>query len=154
MTEERVIAKIEKFAKTMLRDVIILDNDDGSYELYDAYYVVPNKNGSYTVNVPFKCTTKVFSVLKNAVAWCTFDKRRLYTASNRIEVLDLLLNSCDVSIKIHSRFIKNSNDDAIRTIHTAKLNEEKLKRYYMKQEMESYLVESKVWQEKQFNKVR
>jgi sulfur carrier protein ThiS len=88
--------------------------------------------------------------LKNAVAWCTFEKRNKFYQSTRIEQLDTAIGSINVSINIHQTLIKKSKELDKKMIYIAKLNEERLRRKSMATEMNSYIVESKYWQTKKF----
>lgn len=155
---EQLATKFEKFARKALskqaQSILVFDNDDGSYELFNSYFVKPNGKGMYTVDVPHKCTSKIFSSLKNAVTWCVLNKRNQYKAMVRVEELDMLLTGCEISIQINMRLVKKAQDTSVKLIHLAKLSEARMKLKAMQEELESYVISSKNWQESQFDKVK
>ena len=147
--------QLEKLMKTdfvgNLEDVIIFQNPDNSYELFNTYHIDKNKDNEYVVKLHTTFTTHNFNILKHAVAWCTFDKRNMISHANRILKLDNLLAGLDVDISIHSKIFKNSKNSEDRLIVLAKLSEDKLKKRQITQELNMYISDSKRWQTKRFN---
>jgi hypothetical protein len=147
--------QLEKLMKTdfvgNLEDVIIFQNPDNSYELFNTYHIDKNKDNEYVVKLHTTFTTHNFNILKHAVAWCTFDKRNMISQANRILKLDNLLAGLDVDISIHSKIFKNSKNSEDRLIVLAKLSEDKLKKRQITQELNMYINDSKRWQNNRFN---
>ena len=154
MTSNKIIEKVTKFLTNeftqTVGNIAIFKNDDGSYELFDRYIISETKNDTFTVSIRNSYTIKIFNSLKNAVTWCTFEKRNKFYQSTRIEQLDTAIGSINVSINIHQTLIKKSKELDKKMIYIAKLNEERLRRKSMATEMNSYIVESKYWQTKKF----
>jgi hypothetical protein len=96
-------------------------------------------------------TEKVFYTLKNAVTWCTYDKRNKFYESNRIVELDNRLGGLEVDISIHYKLFKTVKDDNDKLIYLAKLNEDRTKKRSFTTELTRYVEESKTWQQKRFN---
>ena len=94
---------------------------------------------------------KSFNVLKNAVAWCTYDKRNNIYDTNRIYDLDNKLSSIDAAILVHQRLAKKAKKLEEKLIYLAKLGEEKMEKKQIVEELDRYVESSKIWQSKQFN---
>jgi hypothetical protein len=134
-----------------LEDVIIFQNTDGSYELFNMYHITKNENNEYIVTMHTTFTTHNFNTLKHAVAWCTFDKRNMFYQANRILKLDNLLAGLEVDISLHTKIFKNAKDTENRLIVLSKLSEDKLKKRRYTDELYTYINDSKKWQTKRFD---
>ena len=134
-----------------LEDVIIFQNTDGSYELFNMYHITKNNNNEYIVKMHTTFTIHNFNTLKHAVAWCTFDKRNMFYQANRILKLDNLLAGLEVDISLHTRLFKNAKTTDDRLIFLSKLSEDKLKKREFTDELYTYINDSKRWQTKRFN---
>jgi hypothetical protein len=147
--------QLEKLMKTdfveKLEDVIIFQNPDNSYELFNTYHINKNKDNEYVVKLHTTFTTHNFNILKHAVAWCTYDKRNMLQQANRILQLDSLLAGLEVDISVHSKIFKNSKNSEERLIVLAKLHEDKLKKRQITNELYTYINDSKRWQNRRFN---
>ena len=134
-----------------LEDVIIFQNTDGSYELFNMYHITKNENNEYIVTMHTTFTTHNFNILKHAVAWCTFDKRNMFSQANRILKLDNLLAGLEVDISLHTKIFKNAKDTDNRLIVLSKISEDKLKKRRYTDELYTYINDSKKWQTKRFD---
>ena len=147
--------QLEKLMKTdfvgQLEDVIIFQNTDSSYELFNTYHINKNNTNEYIVKMHTTFTTHNFNTLKHAVAWCTFDKRNMIYQSNRILKLDNLLAGLEVDISLHTKMFKNAKNTDDRLIFLSKLSEDKLKRRHITDELYTYINDSKKWQTRRFN---
>jgi len=147
--------QLEKLMKTdfvgQLEDVIIFQNPDNSYELFNAYHINKNDNNEYVVKMHTTFTSHNFNTLKHAVAWCTFDKRNLLYQSNRILKLDSLLAGLEVDISLHTKLFKKAKNTDDRLIFLSKLSEDKLKKRQFTEELYTYINDSKRWQTNRFN---
>jgi hypothetical protein len=147
--------QLEKLMKTdfvgQLEDVIIFQNTDSSYELFNTYHINKNNTNEYIVKMHTTFTTHNFNTLKHAVAWCTFDKRNMIYQSNRILKLDNLLAGLEVDISLHTKMFKNAKNTDDRLIFLSKLSEDKLKKRQITDELYTYINDSKKWQTNRFN---
>ena len=147
--------QLEKLMKTEflgnLEDVIIFQNTDNSYELFNTYHINKNNINEYVVTMHTTFTTHNFNTLKHAVAWCTFDKRNMLYQSNRILKLDNLLAGLEVDISLHTKMFKNAKNTDDRLIFLSKLSEDKLKKRQITDELYTYINDSKRWQTRRFN---
>lgn len=135
-----------------LEDVIIFQNPDGSYELFNTYIINKNKQNEYIVTMRTTHTTNFFNTLKHAVAWCTFDKRNMLYQATRILQLDSLLAGLDVDISLHTKIFKNTKDSNDKLIFLSKLSEDKMKKKQYTDELYRYINDSKKWQTKRFDR--
>jgi len=153
MIDAKAIEKLEKFIPKSyvqdLQNVIVYQNEDGSYELFNKYKIVKNKNNGYMVYI-WDSNPILFYSLKNAVAWCTYDKRNRILDAERIYYLDSGLMRVDAMIEQHQRLAKKSSTSDTKLIYLAKLTEEKLRKKQMAAEMSRYVYQSMLWQTKQF----
>ena len=131
--------QLEKLMQTefvgQLEDVIIFQNPDNSYELFNTYHINKNDTNEYIVKMHTTFTSHNFNNLKHAVAWCTFDKRNLIYQSNRILKLDNLLAGLEVDISLHTKMFKNAKNSDDRLIFLSKLSEDKLKKRQITDEL-------------------
>lgn len=131
-------------------DICIFKDEDGVYDLFNKYIITTNIDTSFTVESKTNYKKIEFSNLKNAFTWCVFDNKNGIKETDRIECLDKLLSSIDVSIDVHQRLVKRSKTMETKLIYLAKLNEDQLKRKYMLVEMASFMKTSKNVQSKKF----
>ena len=147
--------QLEKLMKTdfvgQLEDVIIFQNPDNSYELFNMYHINKNDTNEYVVKMHTTFTTHNFNTLKHAVAWCTFDKRNMLYQSKRILKLDNLLAGLEVDISLHTKMFKSAKNTDDRLIFLSKLSEDKLKKRRITDELYTYINDSKKWQTNRFN---
>ena len=148
--------QLEKFIKSNflgeLEDVIIFQNTDGSYELFNSYIIAKTVINEYIVTMTTTFTTHTFNELKNAVAWCTFDKRNMLYQADRILKLDNLLAGLEVDISLHTKIFKNTKNTDDKLIFLAKLSEDKIKKKKITDELYTYVSDSKRWQTKRFDR--
>lgn len=144
---ERVIT-VEDLRK--LQDIVIYEDDDGTYKLFGTYFIKKGKQ-EYIVGSNSWDKTFVFGNIKNAVSWCTFHKRNKIYEANRIIELDRKLGTAELEIKILKRKFAKADTLEEKLIYLAKLNENKLKKVAFNEELYSFVIESKNWQERRFN---
>lgn len=135
--------------KKKISDLFIVRENDGSYNLFGRYTVVP-ENNAYKVYVTGELEYYTFSSLRNAVTWCVFDKNNKYKEVKRIHELDELIGSLDVIIAQHTKLLQKTNSED-KYIYSAKLAEGKYKKKQAIQEIEKYANISRYWQRKKFN---
>jgi hypothetical protein len=147
MDESLFTKVISKKDIDALKDIIIFREASGEYNIYDRYVVSKNTDGIYTVTVLGTHTEKNFYKLKNAVAWCSFDKRTLYKDANRLHQLDQLIFGMDTEIQIHTGLIKKASTEEAKLIYLSKLTQEKAKKRNFTYELSHFLNDFKRWQD-------
>lgn len=132
-----------------LQDIIVFQEDDGSYVLFDRYVITQN-NSQYTVYRTGGNFVNHFYKLKYAVCWCIFDRRdRFYDCKNIIE-LDRQISSLEIDIQIHTKLANSVKNPGERSIFLAKLHEDRSRRNLVLFEMNKYVTESNTWQMNRF----
>ena len=140
---------IKSVIKDKIRDLFIVREDDGSYNLFGIYNISPTDKGDYVVNVYDENAAYNFYTLKHAVTWCVFDKNKKYKEVKRVHELDNLLVSLDAEIANHKRLLTKTEAEN-KYIYLAKLNEERLKRRKLQDEINQFAALSKYMQTKKF----
>jgi len=143
MIPDRDIEAFEKF--------VIFRDEKGNYNLYNKYDIKKNSDGTYTVNVLGTYTEKTFFKLKNAVTWCSFNKRRLIREATRIHQLDKFISSVDTQIHHYTQLIKKSKNVENKIIYLSKLTEDKAKKSMLTADLNNYIQAFQQWQTKAFD---
>lgn len=149
------IEKIEKFfSKDFIlkyKNLMIFQNENGSYDLFDRYTVSSKHNAGYKLVSKYNSTQKTFFSLKNAVSWCIFDYRNKFAERNRIEYLDAAIVSIESEIQVHKSLVnKKTINYEDKLVYYSKLSEELIKKKQFQEEMNSFVIQSKMWQVEKF----
>jgi len=144
---DNMIANSE-FAK--LQDVVIFQDTDGTYNLFNKYHIIKKDVNNITVSLNNGDDVNSFFSMKNAVCWCVLDKIGKYQLANRVIDLDMYLSSVEVHISIHSKLFKKAKKTEDKLIYLAKLNEDKFQKKTMSDELNQYIANSYAWQQKRF----
>lgn len=146
--------KLEKFFTKQLasdlKEVLIVQDDTGCYELFGKYIIEPQPNGLFRIIHLNYTEEHVFSSLKNAFTWCIFNKNRKLRESKRIKELDFLLDSVNTSLYQQSRLYLKAKTTESKSIYLAKMHENKVKKNIMLKEISGFINISRHWQQKQF----
>jgi hypothetical protein len=134
----------------VLKDLIIFQDNDGSYQLFNKYIIRKTTKG-FEVTSPLTDTNHIFFTLKTATAWCVFDKRDKFYEARRIIDLDLKLGSVDVDIQVHRKMFLKAKSPDDKLVYAAKLSEDKAKKKLMTEELDEYTADSKTWQNRRFD---
>lgn len=145
---DRMISTSE-FAK--LQDVVIFQDTDGTYNLFNKYHILKKDTNEAVVLLNNGDQIYSFFNIKNAVCWCVMDKLGKYSLANRVIDLDMNLSSVEVHISIHSKLFKKAKKTEDKLIYLAKLNQDKLQKKAMTEELSQYLRDSYYWQQKRFS---
>jgi len=154
MIEEKIVDKINKFlTKELIHnmgDFVIFKNENNTYELFNQYIIQPYINQGYKIICKFNSVEKTFSSVKNAVAWCVFDKNQKINECNRIQELDVFLDSVDLKIILCKRYLKKQRNLDSRLLYLNKLKENQERKKRLTGELDEFIKLSKYWQEKKF----
>ena len=94
---DNMIATSE-FAK--LQDVVIFQDIDGTYNLFNKYHIRKKDVNNIVVSLNNGDDVNSFFSMKNAVCWCVFDKIGKYQLANRVIDLDIF----DICQAAHQTF--------------------------------------------------
>jgi signal peptidase I len=154
MIEEKIVDKINKFLTKELilnmGDVVIFKNENNTYELFNQYIIQPHINNGYKIVCKFNSIEKTFSSVKNAVAWCVFDRNQKINECSRIQEIDILLDSIDVKIILCKRYLKRQKNLDSKLLYLNKLKENQDKKKRLNGELDEFIKLSKYWQDKKF----
>jgi hypothetical protein len=155
MFSEKIIRKIERVIPKdqikSLQDIVVYQDPDGTYQLFETYSI-EKIDSAYVVSSNSLSKNLSFSVLKNAVTWCTYDKRNKILDANTIIDLDHKLSRIDSDINIRQAMVKKAKNSEDKLIYIAKLGEDKLRRKQMVEQLDDYIRESRNWQIKRLSK--
>lgn len=156
MTEEQLFHNLKKIISApnlaTLIDTVVIKNEDGSYELFGKYLISHTKDGYEVTKNNCGNDPLIFGFLQNAVTWATLDKRNKIHESNRVLSLDQRLSGLDVSTQQHARLYKSSKDIDAKMLYLTKLQEDRLHKRAISDELRSYVDSSKEWQLSRFKK--
>ena len=144
---DKMISNSE-FAK--LQDVVIFKDTDGTYSLFNKYHIKKKDTNDVVVSLNNGDDVNSFFSMKNAVCWCVLDKIGKYQLADRVINLDMHLSSLEVHISIHSKLFKKAKKTEDKLIYLAKLNQDKLQKTAMSEELSKYIQDSYNWQQKRF----
>lgn len=154
MIDQKIIQKLEnsvlKNTLPMLKDVSVLQDANGDYQLFNKYTIRRTTDGVEVYGASVK-DSLIFHSLKNAVAWCTNDRRVNISTAKRIFELDKCLCGIETDIQQHQKLAKSAKTIDNKLVYLAKLGEDKRKKKRMTAEMEGYISESRRWQTKRLN---
>ena len=144
---DKMISNSE-FAK--LQDVVIFKDTDGTFNLFNKYHIRKKDATDIVVSLNNGDDVNSFFNMKNAVCWCVLEKIGKYQLADRVIDLDMHLSSVEVHISIHSRLFKKAKKTEDKLIYLAKLNQDKLQKTAMSEELSKYIQDSYNWQQKRF----
>jgi hypothetical protein len=101
--------EIERVFRQEFRNLLpnmIWQNDDGTYEVFDRYRIVP-ESGEYRV---FCSATDVgiFATTRTALSWCIADKNQAYNLARELQELDRKLTTLDNDITVRTALAERS----------------------------------------------
>lgn len=154
ITELEIEKKFDKIVTSdeikNLQSISIFEITTNKYLVFGKYYIYKKSKNNVDVLTYGGDLIHSFSNLRNAICWCIYDIRGRYNSCNRIIALDRNISSEEVQISVHERLFKKSKKMEDKLIFLAKLNEEKLKRKEMYNELEEYIHHSDIWQKKKY----
>lgn len=142
----------KSYIQRKIKEIFIVQENDGSYNLFGSYIVNQQPSGSYRVSVidsRYPIEFVELSSLKYAVSYCVFEKNNKRKEKQRLIELDETINSLNVNMAQHKKLAQKSSI-MDRNIHLAKLVETKLKKKQAIQEIEKYTALSRYIQSKKF----
>lgn len=142
----------KSYLQKKIKDLFIVQENDGTYNLFGTYIVCPQTNGTFRVNVvdsDYHRDAVELSTLKYAVSWCVFEKNNKHKERERLYELDQTLSSLNVNLAQHKKLAEKAQLPD-KFIYLAKLNEDKLKKRKAMEELEQYTTLSRYIQSKKY----
>lgn len=148
MNEKKKLAILQKIVTSTdlesLKDVLIYDTPYG-YDLFGEYSIT-KKSNKYIVTKENTDLFEVFYNLKLAIVWVTMYKRNRLIDSNRIRDLDMLLEGSMLSYEQHKKLFDSSKDVDQRSLYFIKLQEDKVRKTAIIDELNRFVISAKNWQ--------
>lgn len=141
----------DKRSLAHLSNMSIFEESPGEYSVFNRYFIIKTNDGIEVQNL-HRELIHAFSSMKNALCWCIYDKRGKYSTANRIMDLDRRLIAHKVSYDMHNKLFKKTKDTELSLIYLAKLNEDYIHKKRAQTEIERFVHESYVWQQRQYGK--
>ena len=97
----------KSYLANKIKDVFIVKEYDGSYNLFGTYIINLEKSGIFKItNMLDPYAEQVeFSTLKYAVTYCVFEKNRRDKETKRLKELDRYIGGLEVSIAQHKKLM-------------------------------------------------
>lgn len=140
------------YIQKKIKEVFIVHENDGSYNLFGSYVVNQQPTGVYKVSAidsKYPVDPVEFSSLKYAVSYCVFEKNNKRKEKQRLVELDEIINSLDVNMAQHQKLAQKASATD-KSIYLAKLLEDKLKKKQAISEIQRYTALSRYIQDKKF----
>ena len=114
--------EVERLFRQEFKDLmpnVIWQNDNGVYEVFDRYTIVPEQHGFRV----FCSATDigVFSHTRTALSWCIADKNRAYNTARELLTVDNKLSALKSDIAIRAAIGDRAQNPALREIILTKL---------------------------------
>jgi hypothetical protein len=133
-----------------LQDLVIFQDEDGSYNLFGKYIITKHSPFEYVVTAHPSSLDLSFGTLRNATAWCIMDKREKLYEARRIQELDRALSGLDLGVLQHQKMLRKAKTPDDQLIYFAKLTEERLRKKRILDELDGHVLNTKHWQTKRF----
>lgn len=119
--------------------IIIWQNDNGEYEAFNKYRIVP-ENPGYSVYINDDCQG-FFNSTRTAISWCVADKFHQYNLARDLLTYDTMLSNISNDIFVRTGVANKTQDHALRESIEIKLEP----KIIHKREIESLLNKCVNW---------
>jgi len=149
MTEDKEFKRVihDEFRNTIPN--LIWQEDDGSYEVFYKYRIIPEKPGFRVF-----CSASdigVFSSTRTALSWCIADKYKNYNLARNILTLDSKLTSLINDINVRAKIGDKSNQPLFRETIGTKLETKIIHKKKLENELVICVNRAKYLQQQGFN---
>lgn len=127
---------------------LIWQNDDGEYEVFGKYKIVPEKPG-YTVLINDDCKG-FFNNSKSAISWCVADKYQQYNLARDLLSYDNMLFNISNDIFVRAGIANKTKDQVLRENIEIKLELKILHKKQVQAQLDKCLNRAKYLQQKGF----
>ena len=114
--------EVERLFRQEFKDLmpnVIWQNDNGVYEVFDRYTIIPEQHG---FRVFCHATdVGVFAHTRTALSWCIADKNRAYNTARELLTVDNKLSALKSDIAIRAAIGDRAQNPALREIILTKL---------------------------------
>lgn len=121
--------------------------EDSTYILFGEYTIVKSRKG-YVVSKFGTDLEKPFHTPRNAVVWVSLYKRSKLADATKVETLDKILEGVMFNMDLYHDLVKKTKDTEKRLMYKVKLEECKVKKKQINDELDSFVRTTRAWQEK------
>jgi hypothetical protein len=148
---DRLTRMFNKKELQVLSETVIY-KDGEVYSLFDEYFIT-KEDGDYVLEKQGTSTVKHFFSLKNAVIWASLDKTNQIMDANRVAYLDTMLDGATANMEVHKALARTSKNLETKSTHIIKLQEDRMKKSQILEEIEVFARRVRRWQEKRFKQI-
>lgn len=155
MNERQLFDKLTRMFNKRELQVLsetVIYKDGDMYGLFDEY-TITKEDGDYILEKQGTSTVKHFFSLKNAVIWASLDKTNQIMDANRVAYLDTMLDGATANMEVHKELARTSKNLDSRSTHIIKLQEDRVKKAQILEELEVFARRVRRWQEKRFKQI-
>jgi hypothetical protein len=143
---------VERMFRQEFRDLmpnVIWQNDDGVYEVFGRYRIVPEPDGFRV----FCSATDVglFATTRSALSWCIADKNQAYNLARELHELDRKLAALNNDIATRSAIAEHSRRWEFRDPVATKLETKIIRRKQVENQLAKCINWAKYSQQRGFN---
>jgi hypothetical protein len=148
MISERDVERLFRREFSDLLPNVIYQNDDGIYEVFDRYRILP-ESGAFRV---FCSATDVglFGSTRSALSWCIADKNRAYNLARELKELDNKLTSLNNDIAVRTAMAERSRRWEFRDPVGTKLETKIIRRKQVENQLAKCISWAKYTQQRGF----
>lgn len=144
--------KLEEFARREFNDaadIVMMRNDDGDYELFGKYRIVPVAKNKYFVYC-YDNEVGMFTSSRTAVSWCIIDKHQEYNLARQLLNADRTLGLLNNDISVRSMMSQRNRQRDAREIIDTKLETKIIHKKALENEVTKYVNRAKYLQQRGF----
>jgi hypothetical protein len=144
--------EVERILRQEFRDLmpnVIWQTDDGVYEVFGRYKIVPESQGFRV----FCSATDVglFATTRSALSWCIADKNQAYNLARELHYLDHKLTALNNDIAVRSALAERSRCWEFRDPVSTKLETKIIRRKQVENQLAKCISWAKYSQQRGFN---
>lgn len=144
--------EVERMFRQEFRDLlpnVIYQNDDGVYEVFGRYRIVPEPQGFRV----FCSATDIgtFSTTRSALSWCIADKKQAYNLARELRELDNKLTALNNDIAVRTAIAERSKKWEFRDPVATKLESKIIRRKQVENRLAKCIDWAKYSQQRGFN---
>jgi hypothetical protein len=128
---------------------VIWENDDGVYEVFGRYRIVPERHGFRV----FCSATDIgtFATTRSALSWCIADKKQAFNLAREIKELDNKLTALNNDIAVRTAIAERSRKWEFRDPVATKLESKIIRRKQVENRLAKCIDWAKYSQQRGFN---
>jgi hypothetical protein len=144
--------EVERMFRQEFRDLmpnVIWENDDGVYEVFGRYRIVPERHGFRV----FCSATDIgtFATTRSALSWCIADKKQAFNLAREIKELDNKLTALNNDIAVRTAIAERSRKWEFRDPVATKLETKIIRRKQVENRLAKCIDWAKYSQQRGFN---